>query len=75
MEPIQCKLARTALGLGIRDLATLCKVSPNTIARFERGEGLRPATVEKIRTVLEQAGITLIEENKSGLGIRLKSKS
>jgi hypothetical protein len=29
-------MARVALDIGVRDLAKLAKVSPNTISRFER---------------------------------------
>jgi hypothetical protein len=34
----------------------LAKVSPDTVARFERGEDLKERTIEAIRTALEKAG-------------------
>ena len=71
MLPIQSKMARTALGLGVRDLAALAKVSPDTIARLERGEELKPRTVEAIQTALESAGVEFIAENGGGAGVRL----
>ncbi|OSP53847.1 transcriptional regulator [Pseudoruegeria sp. SK021] len=65
-------MARTATGLGVRDLAARAKVSPNTIARLERGEDLKPATVETIREALEAAGVEFIAENGGGAGVRLR---
>jgi predicted transcriptional regulator len=72
MNAAQCKMARAALGLGVRDLAALADVAQATVSRLERGEELKPATVETIRTALEQAGVQFIEENGGGAGVRLK---
>ena len=57
LSPVQCRMARAALGLVIRDLAAAAKVSIDTIARFERGEELKERTVEAIRRTLESAGV------------------
>ncbi|MEM9309683.1 MAG: helix-turn-helix transcriptional regulator [Pseudomonadota bacterium] len=67
-------MARAATGLGVRDLAKLAEVSPDTIARLERGEELKPATVEAIRSALENAGVEFIAENGGGPGVRLKKR-
>ena len=72
MNSAQCKMARAAIGLGVRELASLADVSPNTIARLERGEIMRPATVDAIRTALEAAGVDFIPENGGGAGVRLR---
>lgn len=64
-------MARVATGLGIRELAELADVSPNTISRLERGEELRPGTIEVIRAALEAAGVEFIAENGGGAGVRL----
>ena len=72
MIAIQCKMARTALGLGTRDLAALAKVSTDTIARLERGEVLKERTMEHIQRVLEAAGVEFIPENGGGAGVRLQ---
>lgn len=72
MLAIQCKMARTALGLGVRELADLAKVSPDTIARLERGEALKERTIDAIRAALESAGVEFIAENGGGPGVRLK---
>jgi len=75
MNATQCKMARAATGLGVRDLAKLASISPDTVARLERGEELRPATVEAIRTALEAAGVEFIPENGGGAGVRLKMRN
>ena len=72
MNGIQCKMARAALGLGVRDVAELAGVSPDTVARLERGEALRDRTVETIQAVLEEAGVEFIAENGGGAGVRLR---
>ncbi len=69
---VQSKMARAALGLGVRDLARAAGVSPDTIARLERGETLRPSTLAAIRAALEEAGVLFIEENGGGPGVRLR---
>ena len=72
LTAVQSKMARAATGLGIRDLAKAAGVSPDTIARLERGEELKPATVASIRAALEAAGVEFIPENGGGAGVRLK---
>jgi transcriptional regulator with XRE-family HTH domain len=73
--PVQCKMARTALGLGVRDLASAAKVSQDTVSRFERGEALREGTVQQLIAVLEAAGVEFIPENGGGPGVRLKRQN
>lgn len=65
-------MARVAVGWGVRDLAEAAQVSPDTVARLERGDELRERTVNAIRSALEAAGVEFIEENGSGPGVRLK---
>lgn len=82
MLPIQCRMARVALNLGVRDLATLAQVSTNTVTRFEAldrdetpaGPSLKPRTVDAIRTALEAAGIIFIDQNGNGPGVRLRDR-
>jgi transcriptional regulator with XRE-family HTH domain len=70
--PIQCKMARAATGLGVRELAEASQVSADTIVRFEKGDELRPRTVAAIRAALEAAGVEFIAENGGGPGVRLR---
>ncbi len=68
-------MARAATGLGVRDLAKLAGVSPDTVARLEAGEALRESTITAIRAALEAAGIELVAENGGGAGVRLKKET
>lgn len=73
MNATQCKMARAATGLGVRELAQAAGVSPDTIARLERGEHLRESTVSVIRAALERAGVEFIAANGGGAGVRLRA--
>ena len=72
MLAVQSRMARAALGWGVRDLAAAAKVSPDTIARFERGDSLYERTVDAIRAAFEAAGVVFIAENGGGVGVRLR---
>ena len=56
----------------VREIATLASVSPNTIARLERGEEMRESTLAAIRAALESAGVIFAEESGEGPGVRLR---
>lgn len=74
IEPIQVKLARVALGLGVRELAEAAAIAPSTITRFESGKGgMQARTLDKIQRVLERGGVVFVEADASGgVGVRLK---
>jgi len=72
VHAVQCKMARVALGWGVRDLAKYAKVSTETISRLERGEKLKPRTIDDIRAAFEAAGIEFIPEDTKGPGVRLR---
>lgn len=75
MNSTQCRMARAATGLGVRDLAKAAGVSPDTVARLERGEDLKEATVAAIRTALEAAGVVFLPENGNGPGVAMRKGS
>lgn len=72
MNALQCKMARVATGLGVRELAEKASVSPNTVSRLERGEELKQSTVDVIQKALEIAGVEFIFENGAGVGVILR---
>lgn len=74
MLPIHSRMARAALRWGVRDLAAAAMVSPDTIARLERGEELSARTIAAIASALEAAGVDLIAENGGGAGVRLRQR-
>jgi transcriptional regulator with XRE-family HTH domain len=72
MKIVQCKMARAALGWGVRDLAKEACVSPDTISRLERGEEILPRTLTAIRTTLESAGVEFFEDDRGDGVIKLR---
>lgn len=57
MNAAQCRMARAALQISVRDLATAAKVATGTVVRMEAGEALKPRTVEAMQRALEGQGI------------------
>lgn len=72
MNAVQSKMARAALGWGVRDLAQASAVSADTVSRLERGEELMPRTVQAIRTALEAAGVEFINDERGDGVVRLR---
>nr|WP_206079057.1 helix-turn-helix transcriptional regulator [Mesorhizobium camelthorni] len=74
MNSVQCKMARAAVGWGVRDLAKKAGVAVDTVSRLERGEELLPRTVSALRSTLESAGVIFIDQNGNGPGVRLRDR-
>jgi DNA-binding Xre family transcriptional regulator len=72
MLPIQLDMALAAVKWGTRDLAASAQVSLDTIARFKRGESVKPRTLTALQRALEAAGVEFIAENGGGPGVRLR---
>ena len=76
MDALQCKLARTMLGLTVIETANLCDVSHETIRQIEVDDTtLKEKTIAKVRAAFEKAGVQFIEENGGGPGVRLKKRA
>ena len=74
--PVQCRMARIAVGWGVRDLAKAAGVGTDTVARMERGETLYPRTLFAIRTALEEQGAQFSDFAFAGQGLQVwRSKS
>ena len=65
--PLQCRMARAALGWGVRELAAAAKVSTDTVARFERGDELKERTIDALQHALEAAGIEFTNGDQPGV--------
>jgi transcriptional regulator with XRE-family HTH domain len=74
MKPVQIRMARAAIGWGVRELAEKAGVTANTITRIENGADAKHSTLEAIRSAFEAAGIIFIAENGEGPGVRLKKQ-
>ena len=69
MTPAQVRMARSALRLGVRDLAALANVTPATVTRFETEKGgLQHSSAEAIRKVLESQGIQFLDSGEVAVG-------
>jgi transcriptional regulator with XRE-family HTH domain len=75
MNGLQLKMARTALGLTVRQAAELAGCSHETIVGIESGRSsIKQSTIDKVRAALEKAGVEFIDEDGGGPGVRLKPK-
>jgi transcriptional regulator with XRE-family HTH domain len=74
MKPVQLKMARAAIGWGVRDLAKKAGVTANTVTRIENGADAKQSTIDKLRQALEVAGVEFIDENGGGPGVRLRKR-
>jgi transcriptional regulator with XRE-family HTH domain len=74
MNAVQCRMARAALQIGIRDIAKMAKVAPGTISRLEAGEELKPRTIEAIRHAFEKAGVAFTNGDEPGVKVRKKRR-
>jgi transcriptional regulator with XRE-family HTH domain len=72
MRAIQLRMARAAVGWGVRELAEKAGVTANTVTRIENGADAKQSTIEKLQRALEAAGVEFIEENGGGAGVRLR---
>jgi len=60
---IQCRMARIGLGWGIKELAEIADVSPNTVSRFERGENMHRRSIKALKEALEEGGAEFVDDN------------
>lgn len=70
----QVRMARAALGWGVRDLAKYAGITPTTVSNFENGADAMGSTLFKMQRALEDGGVEFIPENGGGAGVRLKKK-
>ena len=71
---IQVRMARAAIGWGVRELAKKAGVTANTVTRIENGADAKQSTMDKLQHALEAAGIEFIDENGGGPGVRLRKR-
>jgi transcriptional regulator with XRE-family HTH domain len=74
MNAIQLKMARAAVGWGVRELAKKAGVTANTVTRIENGADAKQSTMDRLQHALEAAGIEFIQENGGGPGVRLRKR-
>ena len=72
MRAIQLRMARAAVGWGVRELAEKAGVTANTVTRIENGADAKQSTLDRLKSALEAAGVEFIDENGGGPGVRLR---
>jgi transcriptional regulator with XRE-family HTH domain len=73
MKAVQLRMARAAVGWGVRELAKKAGVTANTVTRIELGADAKQSTIEALQRTLEAAGIEFIPENGGGPGARVRN--
>ena len=76
ITPEQVRMARAALGWGVRTLGKVAGVAANTVSRYENGMGMTVRTLGQIQAALESGGVIFIRaDDNGGPGVRLKKES
>jgi transcriptional regulator with XRE-family HTH domain len=74
MSPSQCRSARALLDMTQPQLASLAGVGLSTIVDYERQRrSVSDDAINKLQLALEAAGITFINANGEGEGVRLRT--
>ncbi|WP_298090040.1 helix-turn-helix transcriptional regulator [uncultured Sphingomonas sp.] len=75
ITPDQCRAARALLGWSAQQVADAGGIGIATVKRFESGQSVQDASVERVKACLEVAGIRFLVEGQSspkgGAGVRL----
>jgi predicted transcriptional regulator len=75
LAPAQCRAGRALLDMSQTQLAGLANLGLSTVVDFERKRRqVSEASVKAIVDALEQAGVSFIDENGGGQGVRLRKR-
>src|ERR1700691_3429437 len=67
MKAIQLRMARAAVGWGVRELAKEAGVTANTVTRIENGADAKQSTIDRMRRALESAGVEFTNGDQPGV--------
>jgi transcriptional regulator with XRE-family HTH domain len=67
MKPIQLRMARAAVGWGVRELAEQAGVTANTVTRIENGADAKQSTMDALQRALEAAGLEFTNGEQPGV--------
>lgn len=70
MKAIQLRMARAAVGWGVRELAKRAGVTANTVTRIENGADAKQSTIEALQRTLEAAGVEFTNGKQPGVRLR-----
>jgi transcriptional regulator with XRE-family HTH domain len=67
MKAVQIRMARAAIGWGVRELAERAGVTANTVTRIENGADAKQSTMYRLQRALEAAGIEFTNGDQPGV--------
>jgi len=67
MKAIQLRMARAAVGWGVRELAEKAGVTANTVTRIENGADAKQSTMDRLQRALEAAGVEFTNGDQPGV--------
>jgi transcriptional regulator with XRE-family HTH domain len=67
MKAIQLRMARAAVGWGVRELAGRAGVTANTVTRIENGADAKQSTMDRLQGALEAAGVEFTNGDQPGV--------
>ena len=67
MKAVQLRMARAAIGWGVRELAKLAGVTANTVTRIENGADAKQSTMDRLQRALEMEGIEFTNGDQPGV--------
>src|ERR1700676_4651812 len=67
MKAIQLRMARAAVGWGVRELAEKGGVTANTVTRIENGADAKQSTMDALQRALEAAGVEFTNGDQPGV--------
>jgi transcriptional regulator with XRE-family HTH domain len=70
MKAIQLRMARAAIGWGVRELAERAGVAANTVTRIENGADAKQSTMDALQRTLEAAGLEFTNGEQPGVRLR-----
>ena len=70
MKAVQLRMARAAVGWGVRELAERAGVTANTVTRIENGADAKQSTMDALQRTLEAAGLEFTDGEQPGVRLR-----
>ncbi len=67
MKGVQVRMARAAIGWGVRDLAEKAGITANTVTRIENGADAKQSTMDALQRALEMGGVEFTNGDQPGV--------
>jgi transcriptional regulator with XRE-family HTH domain len=67
MMAVQLRMARAAVGWGVRELGEKAGVTANTVTRIENGADAKKSTLDRLQRALEAAGVEFTNGDQPGV--------